>query len=133
MGFHQRRYGLRDDWPPARHAVPWCLKAQAACGSLNTLTESTRRRAEACSDSVSTFCVLGRHGLRLGGFDAPYTKHAIVTSFRESFAVAGQAFDTLLGLREGNVKPRDVEPVELFQNYLEEIAALIAAIDRLEN
>ena len=85
------------------------------------------------TDSISTFCVLGRHGLRLGGFDAPYTKHAIVASFRDSFAVAGKAFDTLLGLREGNIKPRDVEPAALFENYLEEIAALIAAVDRLEN
>jgi hypothetical protein len=84
------------------------------------------------TDSVSTFCVLGRHGLRLGGFDAPWTKHSIVASLRESFALGGRAFDTLLSLREGNTKPGNVVPVELFENYLQEIAALIAAVDRLD-
>ncbi len=84
------------------------------------------------TDSVSTFCVLGRHALRLGGFDAPWTKHSIVASLRESFAIGGRSFDTLLSLREQNTRPRDVEPVELFQNYLDDIAALIAAVDQLD-
>ena len=84
------------------------------------------------TDSVSTFCVLGRHALRLGGFDAPWTKHSIVASLRESYSIGGRAFDTLLSLREGNTRPRDVVPVELFQTYLDEIAALIAAVDKLD-
>jgi len=83
-------------------------------------------------DSVSTFCVLGRHALRLASLDAPQTKHSIVASLHESFGMKGRTFDTLLSLREGNTRPRDVVPVELFQNYLEDIAALIAAVDRLD-
>jgi hypothetical protein len=84
------------------------------------------------TDSVSTFCVLGRHALRLGGFDAPWTKHSIIASLRESFAIEGRAFDTLLSLREGKTRPRDVVPVELFEKYLVDIAALVAAVDRLD-
>ena len=84
------------------------------------------------TDSVSTFCVLGRHGLRLGGFDAPWTKSSIVTSLRESFAIEGHSFDTLLSLRQGNTRPRDVVPLELFEKYLEDIAALVAAVDKLD-
>lgn len=84
------------------------------------------------TDSVTTFCVLGRHALRLGGFDAPWAKHAIVASLRTSFGIEGGSFDTLLGLREGATRPREVAPVELFQRYLNEIAALVAAVDSLD-
>ncbi|MBL0161067.1 MAG: hypothetical protein IPP47_28885 [Bryobacterales bacterium] len=85
------------------------------------------------TDSVSTFCVLGRHALRLGGFDAPWTKSAIVASLRESFAVEGRAFDTLLSLRQGTTRPSDIVPLELFQMYLDDIAALVAAVDKLDS
>ena len=83
-------------------------------------------------DSVSTFCVLGRHALRLAGHPAPWGKSAIVQQMRESFGVQGQAFDMLIKLREGNARARDVDASSLFAEYLEEISAMAAAVDRLD-
>jgi len=83
-------------------------------------------------DSVGTFCVLARHGLALAGAPAPHDKRAIVAQMKNSFGIEGRAFDMLLSLREGRIRPRDVKPEPLFAAYLEEISALAAAVDRLE-
>lgn len=84
------------------------------------------------ADSVSTFCVLGRHALRLAGHPAPWAKRDVVEQMRASFGMEGRAFDMLLGLREGQTRPRSLDPGSLFSTYLEEIAALVAVVDRLE-
>ncbi len=83
-------------------------------------------------DSVSTFCVLGRHALRLAGQPAPWGKRAIVEQMRASFGVGGQALDMLISLREGTARARGMDPGALFAQYLGEIAALAEAVDRLE-
>ncbi len=83
-------------------------------------------------DSVSTFCVLGRHVLKLAGQEAPWEKHAVVARLRESFGIEGRALDMLLNLREGRARPRDLNPETLFGTYLEEISTLAATVDRLE-
>lgn len=83
-------------------------------------------------DSVSTFCVLGRHALRLAGEPAPWGKRAIVEQMRASFGVRGQALDMLIGLREGTTRARGVDAGVLLAQYLGEIATLAAAVDRLE-
>lgn len=84
------------------------------------------------ADSVSTFCVLARHALRLSGHPAPWVKRDVVQQMRETFGVEGRAFDMLLSLREGEKKPRNLDPGTLFSTYLEEIAELVAVVDRLE-
>jgi len=84
------------------------------------------------TDSVSTFCILARHALRLAGAPAPYEKRAIVAALAPAFHIEARSFDMLLSLREGQVRPRSVDPGSLFNDYLNEIAALIAAVDRLD-
>lgn len=84
------------------------------------------------ADSVSTFCVLARHALLLSGHSAPWPKREVVSQLREAFGIEGRAFDMLLGLREGQTRPRSLDPGSLFSTYLEEIAALVAVVDRLE-
>jgi hypothetical protein len=76
--------------------------------------------------------VLGRHALRLAGHAAPWGKSAIVQQMREAFGVEGQALDMLIKLREGNARARDVDAAALFAQYLEEISAMAAAVDRLD-
>lgn len=83
-------------------------------------------------DSVATFCVLARHGLRLAGFEAPWAKRAVVARMKEAFLIEGRAFDMLLDLREGSKPARGTSAVDLFRSYLEEIGALVLAVDRLE-
>lgn len=83
-------------------------------------------------DSVATFCVLGRHALRLAGHEAPWNKDAVVVKLREAFGIPGQAFDMLLKLRQGGARPRGVDARKLFALYLEEISMLADSVDRLE-
>jgi predicted nucleotidyltransferase len=83
-------------------------------------------------DSVSTFCVLFRHALRLGGVDAPLHKREIIALAKEHFGIDVSAFDALLDVREGKMKPRDLKAAQLLAPYMAAIAAVIHAVDRLE-
>jgi hypothetical protein len=84
------------------------------------------------ADSVSTFCILGRHALRLAGVEVPAGKREVVGACAQHFGLAGRSFYTLLDLREGRAKARDVDAAGLFEKYLKDIAALVEAVDRIE-
>jgi hypothetical protein len=84
------------------------------------------------ADSLSTFCVLGHHALHLSGEDAPWGKRDIATRCAERFGLNPLSFYTLLDLREGRVKARDLDTAALFATYLEAIGALVDAVDKLD-
>jgi predicted nucleotidyltransferase len=84
------------------------------------------------TDSVSTFCVLMRHALRLAGEECGVEKREIVEHAAARFGVNAKPFSILLDLRERKIKPRDIDPRPLFGSYLESIDAAVAAVDRLE-
>lgn len=84
------------------------------------------------ADSASTFCVLCRHALRLHGVAAKWQKRDIVEQVREKFGISAAAFATLLDIREQKIKPRAVEPLPLYENYLKEIQVVVDAVDILE-
>ena len=83
-------------------------------------------------DSVSTFCVLFRHALILRGADAPALKRDVIQRAREVFAIDATPFEKLLDVREGRLKPRDIDPVLLLASYLKEISQVIDAVDQIE-
>ena len=84
-------------------------------------------------DSVSTFCVLFRHALVLGGgSDAPILKREVIRRASEAFGIDGTPFEKLLDVREGSLKPRELDPVQLLASYLKEISQVIDALDRIE-
>ncbi len=83
-------------------------------------------------DSVSTFCVLFRHALILSGVDAPDLKREVIQRAREVFALDAAPFEKLLDVREGRVKPRDIDPVPLLASYLNAISQVIDVVDRIE-
>jgi hypothetical protein len=83
------------------------------------------------NDSLPTFCVLARHAVRLAGGEAPATKRAAIERAVEHFSIGGQAFYTLLDLRDGVLKPKTVDPRALFAQYLREIDGLVRAVDRI--
>ena len=83
-------------------------------------------------DSVSTFCVLFRHALLLAGYEAKFEKREVIRQAGEKFGVDGAPFERLLDLREGKIKPRDLDPGPLFADYLREILKVIDVVDRLE-
>ncbi len=84
------------------------------------------------ADSISTFCVLFRHALRLSGAEAPFAKRQIVTHASGHFGFDAAPFMQLLDLRDGKIKPRELEPVPLLDSYMRQIQIVINAVDRLE-
>lgn len=126
--------GLAIDDSHYRARVEYELRAklirlrQKAAGVLSDRDQLLRL----LQDSLSTFCVLGRHALRLAGGSSPWTKREVVAAIEERFGLSVQAFYTLLDLREGRLKPRQVEPSTLFEQYLQEIAALTATVNAFE-
>lgn len=84
-------------------------------------------------DSVSTFCVLFRHALILHGVDGPAAKRDVVARAAERFAFDPLPLHKLLDIREEKLKARDVDSIALLGPYMEVIAVVIAAVDRLES
>jgi hypothetical protein len=84
-----------------------------------------------CLDSVSTFCVLGRHALSLGAPDSSRDRRSVVRELGERLAQDMTAFDHLLDIREGKAAPQEADPATLFGKYLASIERLIDYVDRL--
>jgi predicted nucleotidyltransferase len=83
-------------------------------------------------DSVATFCVLFRHALLLQGIPVHMKKREIIAEAHKAFGMDPVPFDRLLDVREERIKPKDVDPVPLFDAYLKQISIVIDAVDRLE-
>lgn len=84
------------------------------------------------AESVSTFCVLFRHALRLHGEAPRFGKRDIVDCAKQRFGIDPTPFETLIDLRENKRKPKDIEPKPLFGLYLGQIQTVIDAVDRIE-
>lgn len=138
---HQHRllYGkdvvspLEVDGPFYRAQVEHDLRAkllrlrQKAAGVLSD--KDLLRRLLA--DSLSTFCVLFRHALLLSGAEPRFKKREIVEQAAGRFGFDAQPFEKLLDLREERTKPRELDPLPLFESYLKGIETVIHAVDRL--
>lgn len=83
------------------------------------------------AESVSTFCVLTRHALRLAGGTVPFKKREIVEAAVAKFGLAADPFVQLLDVREGKRKPKDVDPLAVLGPYLYQIEEVIRVVDRL--
>lgn len=81
-------------------------------------------------DSVSTFCVLLRHAMLLGGVNPGSKKREVISHLHE-IGIDAEPFVTLLDLREGLVKAKDVTPNALFETYLARIHAAVKYVDGL--
>lgn len=84
------------------------------------------------ADSLSTFCVLFRHALLLHGVECGHRKREVIRQASGKFGLNAAPFEKLLDLREERVKAKDVEPVALLGEYMEEIGKVIDAVDLLE-
>lgn len=85
-----------------------------------------------CVDSVSTFCVLGRHALLLAGIDASWHKREIVRQLGDAGCVDPKPFNTLLEIREEKKTRLEIEAGALFEQYLKQVQAMVEYVDRLE-
>lgn len=84
-----------------------------------------------CVESVSTFCVLGRHALELAGKKPKSERRALVRQLGEILQADMQPFERLLDIREDIPAGETGDPGELFAQYLVCINRLIAFVDGL--
>lgn len=84
------------------------------------------------TDSVSTFCVLGRHALVLKGEDAHWNKQELVTALERQLGVPLPAFNEILTVRTSPKKVAGEETAALLGRYLAEVAALVRFVDQLQ-
>jgi hypothetical protein len=83
------------------------------------------------TDSVSTFCVLGRHALLLNGNPGQWKKSEILSSLEAVLGRPFQTFREILALREAGSTPPAVRTTILLESYLHEIDALVRFVDGL--
>jgi hypothetical protein len=84
------------------------------------------------ADSLSTFCVLFRHALVLHGVEARFRKREVIEQARQTFGIDATAFERVLDVREERMKPKELDPLQMFEQYLDAIAAVINAVDKLK-
>ena len=86
-----------------------------------------------CLNSSSTFCVLGRHALILGGVDAPPERHVVVRKLAELLKTDMSAFARLIEIREhkGGAAAMPDNPQAFFCAYLECIRKIVEYVDGL--
>jgi hypothetical protein len=83
-------------------------------------------------ESVSTFCVLFRHALRLAGEQPLFGKREVVTAAARRFGASPEPFQNLLDIRDGTKKPKDVpDATALFTSYLQQIEVVVRAVDEI--
>lgn len=83
------------------------------------------------ADSLPTFCTLFRHALRLTGHQAPFEKRAVLAAVREKLNVDTGPLERILDLREGKIKARQLDPLPVFEAYMQAIQSVVAVVDRL--
>src|SRR5581483_3741658 len=91
---------------------------------------SSEQLTKLLTDSISTFCVLGRHGLILSGREARWKKAEIVSALEEAMQVQLPAFNEILAIR-GSSK-QAASGTSLLGQYLADVDALVRFVDALE-
>jgi len=84
-----------------------------------------------CANSVSTFCVLGRHALVLAERTPSQDRREMIRELAAAIPADLTSFETLLDVRES--KGTNGEPSELFAEYLVSIGKLVVFVDRLKH
>jgi predicted nucleotidyltransferase len=86
-----------------------------------------------CVDSVSNFCLLGRHALVVSGATAKTERRAVVHQLGQILKMDTSPFDILLDIREDKSGVDPGDPGELFAMYLERIQRIVEFVDGLED
>lgn len=82
------------------------------------------------ADSVTTFLVLARHALKLGGLSAPMARREVTAALRQSLAMDTAPFETLLDVREGKTE-KGLDARAVFASYLSAVTHLVDFVDGL--
>jgi hypothetical protein len=85
-----------------------------------------------CLDSVTTFCMLGRHALDVAGLKPKSERRAVVHQLAQTLKADMSSLELLLDLREDKSGTELGDPGELFAQYLVCIGRLVEFVDGLE-
>ena len=80
--------------------------------------------------SVSTFATLFRHALITLGEQAPQPKRAVVDRLASVLGFDAAAFHTVLDVREGKKREKEVDAAPTFRAYLEGVVRVVEEVDR---
>jgi predicted nucleotidyltransferase len=95
------------------------------------LLSKPERLIQMLIDSVSTFCVLGRHALLLSGNEPRWKKADVVAGLEIALARPLPAFNEILAVRESGKQPGGAAAASLLERYLVETDALVRFVDAL--
>jgi hypothetical protein len=89
--------------------------------------------AELMAESLSSFASLFRAVLLMRGIEPPLTKQKIMARTVQELKLDGKPFEKIFNIRENNFTGSldEVSGNELFGEYMEQIEAVIAAVDKL--
>ncbi len=96
------------------------------------ILSSPDRLLKLMTDSVSTFCVLGRHALILSGHEPHWKKVEIVAALEDATRRAFTATNEILAIRATPKQKAAGNTAALFGTYLNEIANLVGFVDGLD-
>jgi hypothetical protein len=84
------------------------------------------------TDSVSTFCVLGRHALILNGHEPRWKKQEIVAALEQAMGVPFKGANAILAVRTAGKRRPGVNALSLFDKYLTEMDSLVRFVNGLD-
>jgi hypothetical protein len=84
------------------------------------------------TDSVSTFCVLGRHALILSGREPRWKKKEVIAALEEALSMQFQGANAILAVRAAEKRRAEVDSLSVFDKYLAEVNALVRFVDGLD-
>jgi hypothetical protein len=90
----------------------------------------SRKTLDLMLASISTFVALFRHALIALGEEAPSTKRASVDRAGTALGFDPSAFHTVLDIREGRKREREVDVQATFAQYLEGVVKATEEVDR---
>lgn len=84
------------------------------------------------TDSISTFCVLGRHALLLSGHEPRWTKREILASLEPVLNRKLSGANAILSIRISAEKNAGTADVSILEKYLGDVDALVRFVDALD-
>jgi predicted nucleotidyltransferase len=95
------------------------------------LLSDSRRLTRLMADSLSTYCVLGRHALILAGREPKWKKREILEALTDALGTRLDGASELLAIRENGKLEAASEPVLLLEKYMSEMESLVRYVDGL--
>jgi hypothetical protein len=83
------------------------------------------------SESLGAFIAIFEGLLHLKNVEIPPGKAQILAVTCRRFGLDGGLFETLLRIKDGNLKPSDGESLEYFKQYLKQIKTLSRIVDNI--